>query len=752
MVTFQVSGRIYEIETGEGIPDLVVKAFDKDFFKDDDLGETFTDSKGNFEIIYNKKDFGGRFEKNPDLYVVVKTPENNHVLYTSKKNIRSQASTREYFEIGISSANLNQRYSRKDDKQLLKVLIGIAWIDGILEPGEEKYLNQMATKTKLTNDPEIKALLKQPVTPEQCYEWLQDYLGKNPSDEKYQELYENMTVLMASDAEIDAEETELLQFLSDKKTRQQKLKERLTKIILNSKFLKAVISDTGEGAKISNQGVRNAGYYARIPNLILSQLYTRESDPLLKDDMNKIYLDDNFAPIQKESDIEELKVIGEIPPQLSGMFLRNGPNPQFEPLGLYHWFDGDGMIHKVTINNGKASYCNRYIHTEAFKIEKQEGKTIWPGLMNLPRFDGPHGIMMKNVANTSLVWHSGKLLALWEAGEPYIINPFTLETIGSYTFDGKLESTFTAHPKIDLVTGEMMFFGCSFIMPPYLQYGVISPEGEILHNVPMDLSSPVMMHDFAITEKYTIFLDLPLAFEPMRMMEGNLPIIFQWKRPSRIGVLPRYGDNKSIRWFTIPPCMVIHTANAYEEGDEVILVASRMSYCNLLMPFYNENNRLGEIDLETLKLYRWRLNLKTGSVNEEVIDSVPNEFPRIDDRLMGRKMRYVYASRVAGYMKPKPLFDGIIKYDLETGSTETHELGRGRFCGECTFAPNPDGKDDDDGWLLTFVWDAVAKQAELLIIDAQDVTNKPMARVLIPERVPYGFHATWLPSEVLPTF
>lgn len=462
---FQVSGRVYEIESGSGIPGLIVKAFDKDLIRDDDLGEAFTDSQGNFEIIYNEKDFGGIYEGNPDLYIVVKTPDRYRVLYTNKKNVRHEASINEHFEIAINKATLEERHSLKDDEKLIKVLIGIAWIDGVLEPAEKKYINQIAINKKLTNNPEIESLLNQPVQLEQCYEWLQDYLGKNPTDEKYQELYENISALISADTEVNTQEAELLEFLSDKKTRYQQLQKRLMKIFLDSKFIGKLIGDSGEGARIANQGVRTSGYYARIPNLILSQFQSSKSDHLLKDDMSKIYLDDNFAPVEKETSVEELKVIGELPEELSGMFLRNGPNPQFQPLELYHWFDGDGMIHNVNISNGKASYRNRYVRTEAFEIEKQLGKAIWPGLMNLPRFDGPHGIMMKNVANTSLVWHAGKLLALWEAGEPYIIDSSSLETLGSHTFGGKLESTFTAHPKVDPVTGEMTFFGCSFIMP-----------------------------------------------------------------------------------------------------------------------------------------------------------------------------------------------------------------------------------------------------------------------------------------------
>jgi carotenoid cleavage dioxygenase len=274
------------------------------------------------------------------------------------------------------------------------------------------------------------------------------------------------------------------------------------------------------------------------------------------------------------------------------------------------------------------------------------------------------------------------------------------------------------------------------------QYGIVSPTGELLKTVPISIPQPVMMHDFAITEHYTLFLDLPLAFQPRRLLEGELPVFFDWSLSSRIGIMPRHGDGEDVTWFVIPPCAVIHTVNAYEEGDEVVLLACRMDFCNLLMPFYN-SYRLEKVDLETLKLYRWRFNLKSGTVKEEVVDDLPSEFPRINDARLGRRMRYAYAARVAAYMKPKPLFDGVIKYDLDNEVTEVHELGRGRFCGETVFVPRPGGTLEDDGWLLTFVWDAVAQQSELLILNAQDVVGEPIARVLIPERIPYGFHAGW---------
>lgn len=275
------------------------------------------------------------------------------------------------------------------------------------------------------------------------------------------------------------------------------------------------------------------------------------------------YLEDNFAPVREEISTENLKVIGELPAELSGMFVRNGSNPQFDPIGRYHWFDGDGMLHGVRVSNGKATYSNRYVRTNKFAAEKSAGRAILTGLLEPPQKDTPP--ISPNTANTALVWHAGQLLALWEGGEPHAIKLPQLETIGANNYNGKLVSAFTAHPKVDPVTGEMMFFGYSVFAPPYLKYGVVSASGELLRTVPIELPIGVMMHDFAITENYTIFMDLPLTFSMQRMQQGQPPLMFEGDRPSRFGIVPRHGDNSSIRWFESPACYVFHTLNAYED-------------------------------------------------------------------------------------------------------------------------------------------------------------------------------------------
>lgn len=448
------------------------------------------------------------------------------------------------------------------------------------------------------------------------------------------------------------------------------------------------------------------------------------------------YLDGNFAPVHEEITTETLKVIGELPPGLSGMFVRNGPNPQWTPTGKYHWFDGDGMLHGVTINNGKATYRNRYIRTKGWQIEHEAGKAVWSGFVEPSKTNLPS----KNTANTALIWHSGQLLALWEGGVPHAVRVPELETIGEYTYSSKLSSAFTAHPKIDPVTGEMIFFGYSFA-PPYLHYSVVSAAGELMRTVPIELPMGVMMHDFAITQNYTIFMDLPLTFSVERMKRGEPMLMFERDRPSRFGIVPRHGDNSQIRWFATPSCYVFHTLNAYEDKDEVVLIACRMSSTTVL----GSNDTDSDADIP--RLHRWRFHLNTGKVHEEKLDDVAAEFPRVNENLLGRPTQYGYASKMA--KSPLPLFDGVIKYDFKNGKSQTHEYGNGRYGGEAVFVPRPGATAEDDGWLVTYVYDTAADSSELVIVNAQDVNSQPVARVLIPQRVPYGFHGTWVSEEQL---
>jgi len=487
------------------------------------------------------------------------------------------------------------------------------------------------------------------------------------------------------------------------------------------------------------------------------------------------YLLDNFSPVFDEIEIDNLTVIGKLPMGLNGTYLRNGPNPRYAPSGAYHWFDGDGMIHGVSIEDGQASYCNRFIATEGFLHEGSQGRSLWSGLTGYPNIRQilfpPKGLRTKNVANTALVWHSGRLLALWEVGEPHEIQFPGLKTIG--TFDSGLPiKAFTAHPKIDPISGEMLFFGMQLGPRPRLHYGVADRQGKLTHAAQITLTDNVFMHDFAITENYTIFMDLPYVFSLKSMVTKGRPFSFNAARPSRFGIMPRYGDSNQITWFEDAPCYIYHTMNAFElcnnvgTTDEIVLIASRMERGTIAMPSDGTNKSPGsfngqplvQIDDENLpRLYEWRFNLHTGKVRSSQLDDRPNDFPRLNDNLMGLKNRYGYTANLySDQRKGTPHFTGVVKYDFNSGLSVSHDYGPKHYCGEAVFVANSSSsiagrnagtssETEDDGWLLNYVFDSETGTSELVVVDAKTMDAEPVARVLLPQRVPYGFHGTWIP-------
>jgi carotenoid cleavage dioxygenase len=283
----------------------------------------------------------------------------------------------------------------------------------------------------------------------------------------------------------------------------------------------------------------------------------------------------------------------------------------------------------------------------------------------------------------------------------------------------------------------MLFFGYNLFFDPFLQYSVVSPEGVIEHSTPIQLPIGVMMHDFAITERYALFLDFPYTFSMERLERGGNPFAWEPERGARIGVLPRRGSGSEIRWFDVTPGFVFHTLNAYEDGDAVVLDLCRANKFEL----YSLKPEFGR-DSDTARLHRYRLNMKTGEVKEQPLDDVRSDFPRVNDRLLGRKARFGYASRFedAG----SGLSEGLLKYDLQTGRSELHLHGKNRSGGEGVFVPRPGAKAEDDGWLLTFVHDEGSGESELVVIDAASFTDQPVARVKMPRRVPFGFHGAWV--------
>ena len=462
------------------------------------------------------------------------------------------------------------------------------------------------------------------------------------------------------------------------------------------------------------------------------------------------YLAGLYAPQREERTDDVLEVIGELPPDLDGVYLRNGPNPRLDPVGRYHWFDGDGMLHAVRFRDGRASYRNRWVRTRGFAAEEGSATARFNGVMENPAANPPLGLRLplKDSANTDLVYFRDRVLALWYlAGEPYALDPTTLDTIGVDDFEGSRTCQVSAHAKVDETTGEMLFFDYG-PLPPYMRYGVVGRHGAVTHLVDIDLPGPRLPHDMAATANHSILMDLPLVADPVAAKQGRHKIMFDRDTPARFGVIPRHGAGAEIRWFEADPCYVYHSVNAWEEGDEVVL-----DLCRVTKPAPRSDavgplaKMLSYLRLDA-HLYRYRFDMGTGAVIEQQLDDDNTEFPTMDARKLGQPTRFAYTMRISD--QPTLLFDGIVKYDTRTGTTDRHWFGSGRWGSEAPFAPRPGGTAEDDGWLVSFVHDEVEQRSEVVVLDAADLAAGPVARVLLPARVPIGFHATWVRGDQLP--
>ena len=455
------------------------------------------------------------------------------------------------------------------------------------------------------------------------------------------------------------------------------------------------------------------------------------------------FLDGNFSPVAEERDTDEMEVIGTIPDDLQGHFLRVGPNPVYVfSEAAYHTFDGDGMIHAIEFSGGQVRYRNRFIQSEGFKLEQAHGDWLYKGMNSLmdPTPSAlPQGAPgAKNLANTAFAFHNNTLYALHEPSQPTVIELPSLATRGPTDFDGKLTHPFTAHPKIDQLSGEMMAYGYSF-QAPFVTYSVIDKTGHLVHSTPITIPRSIFMHDFAATEKHTLFLDFPITLDVGRAIAGGPAVAFEPEYGSRIGVMPRYGSDADVRWFDVKTGVVIHTANAWDEGDEVVLQASRSSTADIAGAGTSEGNNLQE---NQGQLYEWRINLTSGEVTERSLSDTPCDFTRVNDNFACFKTRYVYA----GIFNTERAFtfDGVMKYDNASGVTAEFRYGPDRHGGEAVFAPRRGCASEDDGYLVCFVHDEADNQSECLIIDAQNIEAGPIASIIMPFRVPYGFHAGWV--------
>lgn len=464
-----------------------------------------------------------------------------------------------------------------------------------------------------------------------------------------------------------------------------------------------------------------------------------------------VFLDGNYAPIQEERMVpfDQMTVIGEMPADLNGIYVRNGPDNRHIPLGKYHRYDGDGMLHTVQFENGQATYRNKWIRTACFQEEEQAGESLWHGMLGPRRADRPD-MPLKDTANTDVVLHAGKLVNMWYlAGDPYLVDPVSLETIGPADFNGGRTTKISAHSKTDETTDEFVFFDYNRTFP-YMHHGVVNGDGDVTSLTPVELPGPRMPHDMWISRKHSILHDLPLIWDEDAYRAGRVKLKFEKEWPARFAVIPRHGDAKDIRWYEFEPCYILHTINAWEAGDWLHLVGCRIN------PYRDAQGNVDYDSITTImgrhkldaRLYKWSINLATGATKEGQLDDKWNgEFPTWKNADMGLPMKYAYCAHIEH--DPALRFGGLIKFDLETGASEHYSDGAGFTYSEAPFAPADNATAEDHGYVVSFVRNENDAQSEVHIFDAQNFSQGPVCKLILPCRVPEGFHATWVRGDLL---
>lgn len=502
----------------------------------------------------------------------------------------------------------------------------------------------------------------------------------------------------------------------------------------------------------------------------------------------EVQLAGNFFPVPESAVQHELEVEGKLPEALEGVYVRNGANPMFEPVGGHHLFDGDGMLHAVRLKQGIASYANRFTRTHRLREEERVGRAIFPkavgelhghsGVARLLLFyarslfglvDGSKGM---GVANAGVVYFNGHLLAMSEDDLPYAVHIKSsgdLETLGRFDFNGQLRSAMIAHPKVDSESGELFALSYDVIKKPYLKYFRISKDGEKGPEVSIDsVGEPTMMHDFAITQQYVVIPDQQVVFKLKEMLRGGSPVVHDHGKTPRFGILPRNAvDDREMRWIDVPDCFCFHLWNAWEDGDEVVVIGSCMSPPDSI---FNESK-------ESLRsiLSEIRLNLTTlTSTRCAISPSVNLEAGQVNRKLVGKKTKFAYLA----IAEPWPKVSGVAKVNLLHAFTDPHPLVDHHnnnvsnavhqpkydnsvvasfiyppncYGGEPMFVPRSldPSAPEDDGYVLTFMHNDETGKSELLVLDASSSSLDMVASIKLPSRVPYGFHGTFITAQEL---
>lgn len=466
-----------------------------------------------------------------------------------------------------------------------------------------------------------------------------------------------------------------------------------------------------------------------------------------------------YRSVTQELDYEIDEIEGEIPVELNGTLFRNGPGLlDINGQPFHHPFDGDGMVCAIAFQNGRAHFRNRFVRTEAFVEEQQAGRILYRGVFGTQK---PGGILanafdcrIKNIANTNVIYWGGKLLALWEAAEPYRLDPQTLETLGKDDLDGLLPpgGAIAAHPHVDPVCAADGGTPClvNFAMKPGLSTTLtvyeFSPSGRLLRKRSHATPGFAFIHDFAISEHYAIFFQNPVSFNPLPWLLGlrgaGQCITFQTGKPTQAIIVPRFG-NAPVKTIPVEAGFVFHHANAFEQ-DNVLVVDS---ICYEALPSVEPGADYRQTNFESLapgQLWRFRFDLERGTVEQQRLEDRCVEFPSVHPNHVGRPYRYAYMGAAHHPTGNAPL-QAILKLDLLTGDRQLFSLAPHGYAGEPVFVPFPDGSAEDDGWVLSLFFNGKQERSELVILDARDLTQGAIARLTLKQHIPYGLHGNFYP-------
>ncbi len=451
------------------------------------------------------------------------------------------------------------------------------------------------------------------------------------------------------------------------------------------------------------------------------------------------FLSGVFKAQHEEITLTGLDVSGEIPRELNGCFLRNGPNPQFVWSDHYHMYSGDGMLHALTLVDGKAGYLNRFIRTPRFLCEREQGRAVFPGMRDALAVDPAFAHVPPFTANTHVLRHAGKLLALNEGSMPFVVTNLKTGEGNPDNFEGTVKMTFTAHPKKDPRTGEL--HGFSYITPNgMIDYLALDAAGNASLIGSYRPPYQALMHDFAITQHYAIFPIYPLTWSLERVQRGEL--LYRWE--PELGSYYIVLDRKSgevLHVFRDTATLGMHTVNAYEKQGRIILDMVMMddipegaeAFVDDSVSYLNTLNRI-------------TLDLEAGGLQRKRLSNLNVEFPRIDERWSTAPNRYSYLASTTNDRLPQYLFDSVSRFDLWTSQMETYKPDAEILFGEPVFVPT--GEQEGDGYLLSYGYDQAEDNSDLWILDAMDISSGPVARIHIPQRVPYGFHGSWIENWI----